>query len=122
VAEFIGNLTVADIIMYSILAFGLIVTTSSLIAAHRSNGSSKYKNFNVMDLFCTGDGHVSRPAVMEITAFMLMSWGFVTFVLQKNLTDWYAGIYVGTFVLRAAHSAYLRVGQATSEEKPREMR
>jgi hypothetical protein len=101
--------------MYAFLSFGFIIVTSSLFAAHRSNGTTKYQNFNVMDLFCTRGGHISRPAVMEMIAFLIMTWGFVTFVLQKNLTDWYAGIYVGTFVLRAAHSAYLRVN--TKDER-----
>jgi hypothetical protein len=97
-----------DLIMYMILAGVMLLTVVSLIRAHRQNGGSRYARFNLLDLFCTKDGMVSRPATMEMLAFLVMTWGFVTLTTRGHLTEWYAGIYIGAFVLRAAHSAHLR--------------
>lgn len=108
-------------VMNIILVLLLIAIGFSLVMAHRSNGSSKYNKFNLIDLFVTKEGIVDGPRTMELIAFLVMTWGFVTLINQKSLSEWYVGIYIAAFVLRAAHSAYLKtkVGGGPTSGDPR---
>ena len=95
-----------DIVLNCIMLLLLFAILWSLWNAHRTNG--KLEKFNLIDLFRTREGYVDRPGLMEITAFIVMTWAFFTMVVQKSLTEWFAALYVGTFVLRAGHAAWLK--------------
>lgn len=90
--------------LYALLAIFLLVSTIALWISHRSN---RYKEFQLIDLITNSAGIASRPAMMELAAFVLMSWAFIVFVVRGTLSEWYAGLFVGAFVLRAAYSAFL---------------
>ena len=105
-----------NVIMNIILVLMVLAIVFSLIMAHRSNGASRYNKFNLLDLFVTKEGIVDGPRTMELIAFLVMTWGFVTLINQKALSEWYVGIYIAAFVLRAAHSAYLK--SKTPEPRP----
>lgn len=66
------------------------------------------KSVCLIDLVTARDGTLSRPAVMELGAFVTMTWGFIVLVNTESLTEWYSGVYVAAFVMRAAYSAFLR--------------
>lgn len=102
---------ILNMVMAVILALGLI-------SLWRVNLSDQYKQFNLIDLVTTREGRVNRPALQEFGVFIVMSWGFAVLVNNGGLTEWYVGIYVGAFVLRAAHSAYLSSQNSKPEGKP----
>ena len=55
---------------------------------------------------------------MEFGAFILMTYGFVVLIQRNALAEWYAGIYIGAFVARAAHSAWLSCKNGNTKEAP----
>lgn len=103
-----AGVTFADVVMDVVLAIGGVMIFVSLWRAHKANGQSKYKDFNLLDLVATPQGGIDRPAFQETVVFVVMTWGFITLVVTGRLTEWYAGIYTAIFVVRAAHAAYLR--------------
>ena len=88
-----------------------VVGLAVAVSMWRFHSNPHFQHFNLLDLITTNDGKISRPAVMEMGAFVLMTWGFIVLVQRDKLMEWYAGIYVGAFVLRAAHSAWLNCKQ-----------
>lgn len=86
-----------------LIGIALLIAVSMV----RFHNNEHYKHFNLVDLITANDGKVSRPACMEVGAWLLMSWAIVVQVNKGMLTEWLAGLYVGAFVMRAAHSAYL---------------
>lgn len=106
--DWILEVDMIDVIMNSILMLVVIAIWLSVYRAHKANGSSRYNKFNLIDLITTREGTIDRPAFMEVTAFIVMTWGFIYLTGSGKLTEWYAGIYIGAFVLRAAHSAFLK--------------
>jgi len=54
-------------------------------------------------------GKISVEKIGYMTALSLMSWGFVTLVLHDKITEWYAGLFGGLFVLGRAVSSGLSV-------------
>lgn len=86
-----------------LIGLALLIAVSMV----RFHNNEHYKHFNLIDLVTANDGKVSRPACMEMGAWIVLTWAFVVQVNKGTLTEWFAGIYVGSFVLRAAHSAYL---------------
>lgn len=77
----------------------------SMVRFHKNK--EQYENFNLVDLFTDHEGHVSRPACMEVGAWVVSTWGFIVLINKDKLTEWYMAAYIGAFVLRAAHAAYL---------------
>ena len=103
----------SDVVMNMILAVAVLAIIVSLWRAHRANGSSRYNKFNLIDLVTTNDGYIDRPAFQETIVFIVMTWAVVTYTIKEELTEWLAGIYIATFVIRAAHSAYLNSKENT---------
>lgn len=103
-----------DIVLNVLLACAIIAMLVSVWRFHRSG---QYEEFNLLDLITSRCGKISRPAIMELGAFVLMTWGFVMLINASQLTEWYTGIYVGAFVLRAAYSSYL-AKNVEKERKP----
>jgi len=95
----------SDYVLNAVLVLLVLAIVASFWHYHRSGN---YEQFNLLDLVTTRDGRIHRPAVMEFGAFVLMTWGFIVLINRDNLAEWYATIYVGAFVLRAAYSAWLR--------------
>ena len=96
--------SVTDLVLQALL--GLVVL-GLIISAWRFHNNDHYRHFNLIDLVTNREGKISRPAMMELGAFVLMTWGFVVLITKGALTEWYAGLYVGAFVMRAAYSSYL---------------
>lgn len=94
----------SEIVLNSILA---VLAVAVMVSMYRFHSNTRFQHFNLLDLITTAEGKISRPAVMEFGAFVLLTWGFVFQVQAGKLTTEYAGIYVGAFVARAAHSAWL---------------
>lgn len=44
-------------------------------------------------------GKVSPEKIGYMTVLALMSWGFVALTLKGLMTEWYAGLYAGIFVM-----------------------
>ena len=110
----LSYLDVSDILLNSILGLGLIVV---VVSAWRFHRNPAYKNFNLFSLISHQDGTPSRPAVQELGVFVIMSWAFVLLVNKGLLTEWFVMMYVGAFVARAAHSAYLNSKMNGNGEK-----
>lgn len=108
--NFLQNVRPEDLLLNGILLLLAIAIAISLISAHRQNGTSRYKTFNLIDLIATRDGHADRPAFLEMGTFALMAWGFIVLVnkAQWGLLVGYAGLMTSVFVLRAAHAAILK--------------
>lgn len=104
---------IGDIVMFSLLGLVAFAVIVSLYRAHRLNGDSHYRNFNLIDLIATREGKVDRPAFLEMATFMLIAWGFIVLVTKQQwgLLVAYGGMMVGAFSLRAAHSAWLKSSQ-----------
>lgn len=98
----------ADIILNILLA---AVAIGVLISFWRFHKDPKYASFNVIDVITNSEGHASRPAIMEFGAFVIMTWGFIMLINRGSLTEWYAGIYIGAFVIRGGWAAYLNAGK-----------
>lgn len=106
----------ADLVMNALLALAAVFIGVSMIRFHRDE---QYQRFNLLALISTRDGQPSRPAVMEFGAFMLFSWGFVVYMNRPaGVPEWFGIAYLGAFVARAAHSAYLRSKEETDERQP----
>lgn len=105
----------SEIVLNLVLA---AVALAVMVSMWRFHKSTRYQSFNLLDLITTHDGKVSRPAVMEFGAWIMMTWAFIVLVQRDKLAEWYAGIYVGAFVIRAAHSAWLscKNGGANSKQ------
>jgi hypothetical protein len=102
----------ADLVMNALLGLAAIIVGVSMIRFHRD---PRYRKFNLLALISNRDGQPSRPAVMEFGAFVLFSWGFVTLMNRPTgVPEWYGIAYLGAFVARAAHSAYLRSKEETN--------
>jgi hypothetical protein len=112
--SWLSNLDVSDIVLNSLLALGLTIVA---VSAYRSHKDPNFKNFNLLKLICHPDGTPSRPAIQEIGAFVITSWGFVLLINKGNLAEWYMMSYLGFFVARAAHSAYLNSKNGNGEKK-----
>jgi hypothetical protein len=114
--ELLKEIEMGDIVMFALLVLAATGAIWSLYVAHKTNGSSHYNRFNLIDLICTKDGRVDRPAFMEIGTWCLMAWGFIVLVTknQWGLLVAYGGLWTGVFVTRAAHAAWLR---STSKEE-----
>lgn len=86
----------------------LLMTLAAILASMWNfHQSEKYKKFNLLDLITARDGSISRPAVMEFGAFVFASWVVVLCALKGNVSEGMFGLYLGAFIARAAHSAYI---------------
>ena|SRR3990167_2339323 len=113
--SWLSNLDVSDILLNSILGLGLLIVLVSAWRVH--NDKEKYANLNLLTLITHADGSFSRPAVQEFGVFIIMSWAFILLANKGILTEWFVGLYVGSFVLRAAHSAYLNSKNGNGDKK-----
>jgi len=119
--EFLGSIEMVDVVMNLILGLVILAIVVSVFRAHKMNGSSRYNKFNLMDLFTSREGYVDRPALQETVAFLVMTWGFITLAVKGQLTEWYAGLYIGTFVVRAAHADWMRCKDHGPHPRPGEV-
>lgn len=98
----------------NLILLGLTMLVAvSLVRFHHNEF---YKNFNLVDIITCREGKVSRPAVMEFGAWIVATWGFVVLINKNQLSEWYLGAYIGAFVLRAGHAAYLSSKTWTTEK------
>jgi hypothetical protein len=95
--------------LYVVLAVFVAMTASWV---WKLNNDIKYPNFEVIGLITDRDGHISRPAFQEIGVFICMVAGFMVMLFRGTLAEWYVGVFVVTFVARAAHSAHMNYQQA----------
>jgi hypothetical protein len=79
-----------------------------MVILWRMHQSPSMPNFSFRNMFSTRDGFPDRAAIMEGGSWLVMSAVVVIAVLRNSTSiEALCGIYVGAFVLRAAHSAYL---------------
>ena len=100
----VGIQVTFDALLNVILAAFMLGIIWSLWKLHNDE---HYREFNLVDMITARDGRVSRPACLETGAFLVSTWGFIVLINRGTLQDWYVAAYVGAFVLRAAHAAYL---------------
>lgn len=104
------DISVSEIVLNVILAVLGIVLIKALWRMHRSNGGGNplYRNFNLVHLIVNKDGYPDGAKCIEIGAFLILSWGFISQVTTGKLMEWYMQFYIGVFVMRGAYGAYLR--------------
>lgn len=104
------DISVSEIILNVVLAVLGVVLIKALWKMHRSNGSGNplYRNFNLVHLIVNKDGYPDGAKCIEIGAFLILSWGFISQVTAGKLMEWYMQFYIGVFVMRGAYGAYLR--------------
>src|SRR3990167_3011002 len=112
--SWLSNLDVSDVVLNSILGLALIVVIASAWRFHKDR---RYKNFNLFSLVSHPDGTTSRPAIQEFVVFGITSWGFILLINKGSLPEWYMMSYLGVFVARAAHNAYLNSKNGNGEKK-----
>jgi hypothetical protein len=66
----------------------------------------------------TATGKVSPEKVGYMTALAMMSWGFAALVLQGKLTEWYAGLFAGIFVMGRVGLKYVDKKDAPNANPP----
>lgn len=93
----------SDWVMNGLLGLMILVV---LVSFWRFHQDPKYEKFNLVDII-SKDGHPHRPAIQEFGIWLLMAWGFVVLMNRGTPPEWYVGIFVGAYVLRAAHAAHL---------------
>lgn len=98
----------ADLILNILLAS---IAIAVLVSFWRFHSDPKYKDFNALDIITNNEGKLSRPAIMEFGAFVIMTWGYVFLLNKGGLSEWYAGLYVGAFVIRGGWSSYLNASK-----------
>lgn len=103
-----------DFALNLIFLGAVILVVVSMVRFHNNE---RFEHFNLVDLITDKEGRVSRPALMEVGSWFVATWGFVMLINQGKLTEWYMGAYIGAFVLRAAHAAYL-ASQQPKEKAP----
>lgn len=103
--------------LWALLGLFMVVAVIALWKSHKDQ-SKDFKNFNLLDLITTSQGTINRPAVMELVVFVLMGWGFIVYVARGTLSEWYAGLLVGAFVLRAAYSSFLSSKKPANGQSP----
>jgi hypothetical protein len=60
----------------------------------------KKPGFDLSDsLVDTTTGKVSPEKIGYMVVLALMSWGFVALILTNRMTEWFAGLYGGMFVM-----------------------
>lgn len=93
--ELVGN---------SILA---LIATTVLISMWRFHRDERYKKFNLVDVITARDGRISRPAMMEFGSWVIASWYIIIQANRSEDIHIELGLYLTTFVARAAHAAYM---------------
>jgi hypothetical protein len=79
-----------------------------MVVLWRADRNPALPNFSFRNMFATREGYPDRAAIMEGGSWLVMSAVVVIAVLRNSTSiEALCGIYVGAFVLRAAHSAYL---------------
>ncbi len=107
VFEFLfGDASASEAVMNIILTVAGILVLVSLWNLHRRNG--KYHNFNLVYLLVNKDMFPDGAKCMEVGAWLVMTWGFVTLVTTGKLSDAYTAAYVGAFAARGAFGAFMR--------------
>ena len=104
------DISVSEIVLNVLIVVIGVVLIRALWKLHKSNGGGNplYRNFNLVHLIVNKDGYPDGAKVIEMGAFVLMSWGFIAYVTAGKLADWYMQTYIGVFVMRGAYGAYLR--------------
>lgn len=109
-------ITPGDLILNGILALAGLAVLWSLWALHRRNG--RYNNFNLVYLIVNKDGFPDGAKCIEMALFLILSWGFISYVTKGNLPEWYMISYTAIFASRAGYGAYLRAKGAEPPETP----
>ena len=79
-----------------------------LVILWRSHRNPAYANFSIVGYISTKDGFPDRAATGEVMALLAMTtWGTVM-VLRNQMSDWFVGAYVASFVARGGYAAYLK--------------
>jgi hypothetical protein len=63
-------------------------------------------------------GKISIEKVGYMTALSIGTWGFVALILKEQLTEWYAGLYLGAFVLGRLGNSWIVRKDAAQEPRP----
>lgn len=65
-------------------------------------------------------GRISPEKVGYMTALAIMTWAFVALVMHDKMTEWYATVYAGLFVMGRLGSQYLTTKKdiANADPKP----
>lgn len=108
----IGNLSGILVILM------IVILLAILWRLNREDGVS----FDLQDLFIDEKGKASTSRIGVIVALLLSSWAFVHLTLNGMLTEWYAMVYMGSWVLNKGFSKYLenkyQMGSTSTHEEP----
>lgn len=66
----------------------------------------------------TKTGKVSPEKLAYMTILCYMTWGFVSQILKGQLTEWFAGLYGGMFVLGRIGYKYVDAKKDNQDAKP----
>ncbi len=103
--ELVGN---------SILA---LIAAVVLISMWRFHSDERLKRFNLVDVITARDGRISRPALMEFGSWVIASWYIIIQANRQEGISAEFGLYLGAFVARAAHAAYMNTAAAKKDVK-----
>jgi len=106
---------------FAIKAFLICITVTWLAMLWGAHKDPALKNFSLLGYFTTREGYPDRAAAGETTALIFMSaWGTVM-VLRNQMSEWFIGAYVVSFVVRGGYAAWLKatkpaLGTTVTEE------
>lgn len=89
-----------------------LIAAVVLISMWRFHQDSHYRRFNLIDVVTARDGRISRPAVMEFGSWVIASWYIIIQANRQESIEAEFGLYLGAFVARAAHAAYMNTQSA----------
>lgn len=84
--------------------------------------ADKTKDFHLQQVLVDSvTGKIAIEKVGYMTVLALMSWGFVTLILRDKLSEWYAGLFAGVFVLGRVASSWMAVKKDIAMSPPSEI-
>ena len=92
------------------------VAVTWLVAVLRADKDKRAPNFTLRLLISTKDGYPDRVAIQELGSWIAFTFVLAVLTMRDLLTEWFAGLYVGVFVLRGAYSSFLRATRPPEPE------
>lgn len=68
------------------------------------SSAEEFKNFSLLDLITTKDGHIDQSKVHSEGAFLASTYGFLYLLWSNQLTEWYFSAYMAVWVAARAYA------------------
>lgn len=88
----------------------LVFMTALVVGVVWSWHANKSNDFHLQQVLVDSvTGKIAIEKVGFMTALAVGTWGFTALIIKGQMTEWYAGIYIGAFVAGRLGSSWLSV-------------